>query len=113
MTAAKEAGANIVIDGKAVALGIPGGGKQVDVNQPVPGIPLGRGATPDEAANSILLYVYFAGKLIRNVSLTVTFVKPHFPIGLVRLWAHIGSYGRSGDLEAGTLCFVLTTPTLL
>lgn len=55
LTQAKEAGASIVIDGKQVALGIPGGGKQADANKPVPGIPLGRGATPDEAANAVLL----------------------------------------------------------
>ena len=55
LTAAKEAGASIVIDGKKVALGIPGGGKQPDDGKPVPGIPLGRGATPDEAANGIIL----------------------------------------------------------
>lgn len=55
LTAAKEQGANIVIDGKTVALGIPGGGKQIDTNKPIPGIPLGRGATPDEAAKSVLL----------------------------------------------------------
>ena len=54
LTAAKEKGENIIIDGKAVALGIPGG-KQSDESKPVPGIPLGRGATPDEAARSILL----------------------------------------------------------
>ena len=55
LTQAKEAGASIVIDGKQVALGIPGGGKQADANKPVPGVPLGRGATPDEAANAVLL----------------------------------------------------------
>ena len=55
LTAAKEAGASIVIDGKKVTLGIPGGGKQPDDGKPVPGIPLGRGATPDEAANGIIL----------------------------------------------------------
>ena len=54
LTAAKEKGENIIIDGKPVALGIPGAGQR-DNGKPVPGIPLGRGATPDEAANSILL----------------------------------------------------------
>ena len=54
LTAAKEKGENIIIDGKPVALGIPGGAQR-DANKPVPGIPLGRGATPEEAANSILL----------------------------------------------------------
>ena len=55
LTAAKEKGETIMIDGKPVALGIPGRGAGGDAGKPVPGIPLGRGATPDEAANSILL----------------------------------------------------------
>lgn len=55
LTAAKEKGEMILIDGKPVALGIPGRGAGGDSGKPVPGIPLGRGATPDEAANSILL----------------------------------------------------------
>ena len=54
LTAAKEAGETIVIDGKPVALGIPGG-RSSDSSKPAPGIPLGRGATPDEAAASVLL----------------------------------------------------------
>lgn len=61
LTAAKEEGASIEIDGKKVALGIPGGrsaatgstgGSGSSAN---PGIPLGRGATPDEAAAAVLL----------------------------------------------------------
>ena len=56
MTAAKEGGASIVIDGKKVALGIPGGGR-TDPSKPLPNIPLGRPASPDEAANGILLWV--------------------------------------------------------
>jgi len=56
LTAAKEAGATITIDGKKVALGIPGAG-----NKSAPlssaGIPLGRGASPDEAAASMLFLV--------------------------------------------------------
>ena len=55
LTAAKEAGESIVIDGKKVALGIPGGGKQPDASKPVPGIPLGRAGSPDEAARAVLL----------------------------------------------------------
>lgn len=55
LTAAKEAGEAIVIDGKKVALGIPGGGKQPDANKPVPGIPLGRAGSADEAARAVLL----------------------------------------------------------
>lgn len=55
LTAAKESGENIVINGKKVALGIPTGGKQPEPNKPLPGIPLGRAATSDEAAQSVLL----------------------------------------------------------
>ena len=52
LTAAKEEGASIEIDGKKVALGIPGAGKSTAAFAM---IPLGRGATPDEAAGGVLL----------------------------------------------------------
>lgn len=63
LTAAKEAGASIEIDGKKVALGIPGGrpssvtGPQGGGAAANPGIPLGRGATADEAGAAMLLCV--------------------------------------------------------
>ena len=53
LTAAKEDGATIEIDGKKVALGIPGGKSAATgggSGGSVPGIPLGRGGTPDDAA---------------------------------------------------------------
>ena len=53
LTAAKEEGASIEIDGKKVALGIPGAGKNASLAHAM--IPLGRGATPDEAAGGVLL----------------------------------------------------------
>ena len=53
LTAAKEDGASIEIDGKKVALGIPGAGKNAAMAHAF--IPLGRGATPDEAAGGVLL----------------------------------------------------------
>lgn len=57
LTQSKEEGAIIEIDGKKVALGIPGTG--AGANQPGPKayplIPLARGASPDEAANGMLL----------------------------------------------------------
>jgi 3-oxoacyl-[acyl-carrier protein] reductase len=66
LTQAKEAGATIQIGGKNVALGIPGGRSTVtntvqqgSGSSAQPGIPLGRGATPDEAAAAMLLYVSF------------------------------------------------------
>jgi hypothetical protein len=54
LTAAKENGASITVDGKHVALGIPGGGNQENRTAM---IPLQRGASPDEAAAAVLLYV--------------------------------------------------------
>ena len=58
LTAAKEAGASIEIDGKKVELGIPSApGQSASGPKAFPLIPLGRGATPDEAANTMLLYV--------------------------------------------------------
>jgi len=72
LTAAKEAGASIIIDGKPVALGIPGGGKQADTSKPVPGIPLGRGATADEAANSVLFLVSPLASYVSGHTLEVT-----------------------------------------
>ncbi|KAE8348267.1 3-oxoacyl-reductase [Aspergillus coremiiformis] len=77
LTAAKEEGAFITTpDGTKVALGIPG--KQLaarmsgggDPKQAFPDIPLGRAATPEEAARSILavaspLFSYVTGETIR------------------------------------------------
>lgn len=60
LTAAKEDGATIEIDGKKVALGIPGAlsAKGSTGSQPVPPlIPLGRAGTTEDAAGSVLLYV--------------------------------------------------------
>jgi len=72
LTQAKEAGASIVIDGKPVALGIPGGGKQADAGKPVPGVPLGRGATPDEAANAVLFLISPLASYVSGHTLEVT-----------------------------------------
>ena len=56
LTAAKEVGATIEIEGKKVALGIPGGkSAATGGGAGAPGIPLGRGATPNEAAAAVLL----------------------------------------------------------
>ena len=56
LTAAKEDGATIEIEGKKVALGIPGAKARVaeSVNA-YTDIPLGRGASADEAAAAMLL----------------------------------------------------------
>ena len=78
LTAAKEAGATIEIDGKKVALGIPGGRSSVTStaqqgggSSAQPGIPLGRGATPDEAAAAMLLCVLMLLTLV-NALLTAS-----------------------------------------
>ena len=55
LTQAKEEGAIIEIDGKKVALGIPGSGANQSGPKAYPLIPLARGASPDEAANGMLL----------------------------------------------------------
>lgn len=58
LTQAKEMGASIDIGGKKVALGIPGGKSAATgggQGSAAPGVPLGRGATPDEAAAAMLL----------------------------------------------------------
>lgn len=56
LTAAKEGGAVMEIDGKKVALGVPG---RKDISKTsaddYPLIPLRRGGSPDEAAASVLL----------------------------------------------------------
>lgn len=62
MTAAKESGATIEIDGKKVALGVPGARPALKADDAPPSdayplIPLRRGGSSDEAASSVLLYV--------------------------------------------------------
>lgn len=73
LTAAKEDGATIEIDGKKVALGIPGGKSSVTATAgPAPGIPLGRGATPDEAAASVLFLASPLASFVSGHTLEVT-----------------------------------------
>ena len=62
LTASKEAGASIEIDGKKVALGVPGAQRPVTTAQAPEQysfIPLRRGGTPEDAAASVLLYVSY------------------------------------------------------
>ncbi|KAF8588506.1 short-chain dehydrogenase/reductase SDR [Ramaria rubella] len=66
LTAAKEAGESITIDGKQVALGIPGGG---GANR---AIPLGRGGSPDEAAGGILFLASPLASYVSGHTLEVT-----------------------------------------
>jgi len=57
LTASKDAGESIEIDGKKVALGIPQPKKAPEPASLFESIPLGRGGTPDEAAAAMLLCV--------------------------------------------------------
>ena len=61
LTQSKEAGASIEIDGKKVALGVPGAQRPVTTQAPeeYPFVPLRRGGTPEDAAASVLLYVSY------------------------------------------------------
>jgi len=74
LTQAKEEGATIEIDGKTVALGIPGTGPAA--NQPGPKayplIPLARGASPDEAANGMLFLASSLASFVTGHTLEVT-----------------------------------------
>ena len=113
LTQAKEAGAAIEIDGKKVALGIPGGRSSVTNTGPQqgggsqapPGIPLGRGATTDEAAAAMLLYVsvffgwreWFADMVLQLVVAS----------GVVRFWTYIGGHRGSGYLKAMLECIYI------
>ncbi|KAI0697148.1 NAD(P)-binding protein [Cytidiella melzeri] len=71
LTAAKEEGASIEIDGKKVALGIPGGGSARS-SGPTSNIPLGRGATPDEAAATLLFLASPLASFVSGHTLEVT-----------------------------------------
>ena len=58
MTSSKEAGAVMEIDGKKVALGVPGPNRPTSQDDKAfPFIPLRRGGSPDEAAAAMLLCV--------------------------------------------------------
>ncbi|CAE6451390.1 unnamed protein product [Rhizoctonia solani] len=70
LTAAKGGENTITVDGKQIALGIPGGGKQPE--GPVPGIPLGRPGTPDEAAAAVLFLVSPLASFVSGHTLEVT-----------------------------------------
>lgn len=58
LTQAKELGETIMVDGKAIALGIPGAGKNAQpASDRVPDIPLGRAGTAHEGAKAVLFLV--------------------------------------------------------
>ncbi|KDQ52963.1 hypothetical protein JAAARDRAFT_137761 [Jaapia argillacea MUCL 33604] len=70
LTQAKEEGASIEINGKKVALGIPGA--KDDPNAQYPHIPLNRGASPDEAAAGILFLASPLASFVTGHTLEVT-----------------------------------------
>ncbi|EIN03672.1 short-chain dehydrogenase/reductase SDR [Punctularia strigosozonata HHB-11173 SS5] len=70
LTRAKEDGASIEIGGKSVALGIPA--KLANSSGAMVGIPLGRGASPDEAAGAMLFLVSPLASFVTGHTLEVT-----------------------------------------
>ena len=75
LTASKEAGVTIEIDGKKVALGVPGAQRPVS-SEPAPEtypfIPLRRGGTPEEAAGSVLFLASPLASYVSGHTLEVT-----------------------------------------
>lgn len=110
LTAAKEDGATIEIDGKKVALGIPGGKSAATgggSGGSVPGIPLGRGGTPDDAAGSILLYVYSSAcdpRKLENTYLPSVCSQFGFTACIVRLRAYSRGDGWTRHLITSRCC---------
>ncbi|KAH7884125.1 hypothetical protein F5I97DRAFT_2047292 [Phlebopus sp. FC_14] len=73
LTAAKEVGATIEIEGKKVALGIPGAqSKAPESVSAFADIPLRRGATPDEAAAAMLFLASPLASYVSGHTLEVT-----------------------------------------
>ncbi|KAJ7259826.1 hypothetical protein C8J57DRAFT_1339245 [Mycena rebaudengoi] len=70
LTAAKEAGTTIEIEGKKVALGVPGAKPDAPVNPAA--IPLQRGGTPDEAAAAMLFLASPLSSYVSGHTLEVT-----------------------------------------
>jgi len=69
LTAAKESGSAIEIDGKTIALGIPGAKPDAEAPE---GIPLRRGGTPDEAAAAMLFLASPLAGYVSGHTLEVT-----------------------------------------
>lgn len=73
LTAAKEAGATISINGKDVALGVPGAKAATEATaETYPGIPLQRGGSADEAASATLFLASPMASYVTGHTLEVT-----------------------------------------
>jgi 3-oxoacyl-[acyl-carrier protein] reductase len=75
LTASKEAGVTIEIDGKKVALGVPGAQRPLNsAEEPdaYPNIPLRRGGTPEDAAGSMLFLASPLASYVSGHTLEVT-----------------------------------------
>jgi len=72
LTAAKEAGATISINGKSVALGVPGAKGSTGGETDYPLIPLRRGGTVEEAAGSVLFLASPLAAYVSGHTLEVT-----------------------------------------
>ncbi|KAF8174738.1 hypothetical protein BJ912DRAFT_989633 [Pholiota molesta] len=75
LTASKEAGVTIEIEGKKVALGVPGAQRPVSAvpdPETYPSIPLRRGGTPEDAAGSILFLASPLASYVSGHTLEVT-----------------------------------------
>lgn len=85
LTQSKEAGASIEIDGKKVALGVPGAQRPVTSKQASEDyafIPLRRGGTPEDAAASVLLYVSY---VIKKYTIDFQCISTAWPRLLLRM----------------------------
>ena len=117
LTASKEAGASIEIDGKKVALGVPGAQPPVTTTQApdqYPFIPLRRGGTPEDAAASVLLYVSYVITCASDFNLC-----PQLGLAssFICFRAYSGSYGwcwylRKSLREQCNLMFVQHLPSM-
>jgi hypothetical protein len=101
LTASKEAGVTIEIEGKKVALGVPGAQRPVSAvpdPETYPSIPLRRGGTPEDAAGSVLLYVITTSMSCMRISTYVAYVLPVWPLlslrmSLATLWRSLEALG--------------------
>ena len=89
LTASKEAGATIEVNGKKVALGVPGAPRPETADEKAyAGIPLRRGGTVEDAAGAVLLCVSLLPSTPTFSGLTIQLHQPLLSSSLVCLWTH-------------------------